>query len=154
MLTSRPSDGLASLPVYWGWFPPGVGVASAGYGCEMWVGGPRPTQIRLTYGDGYVVSPDELADYDNYPSARDRGDIDFHNILNNGMLHSNPGISLCPGDSGGPLLWVDERGQIYLAGVHSYYAFPPDQGISYLNWHTRLTDLYTWVRDIDRLAPR
>jgi secreted trypsin-like serine protease len=114
------------------------GLTILGYGCEESTLIPRdesrPTRLKYALTD--VVSRDVLTSYEN-------NGIDIDIILKTvnvtvGYDRENLSASLCPGDSGGPLLKEDGNGGYKVVGVNAYYSFRPGIHVAAVNWFTRL----------------
>lgn len=119
----------------------------SGYGCEDKLGGVRPNPLRYKIGESYAVDINALKGArGNYSAANTQAKIYQHNILTAGQKLDPKVPSICPGDSGGPVFRANDHRLI--VGVNSYYTFNDGSGISYTNWHTRLSNLKTWILDI------
>ncbi len=118
-----------------------------GYGCEDHLGGTTPSPRHYKAGETYAVDIDALAGArGNYSSRSVQQSIFQHNILTAAQKFDSAVPSICPGDSGGPVYRANDH--LAIVGVNSYYSFNDESGISTTNWHTRLSNLKTWVLDI------
>jgi S1-C subfamily serine protease len=63
-------------------------------------------------------------------------------------LLDSTSASICPGDSGGPVYKESNQSVI---GINSQYIFSDKSGVSYLNTHTRLSEVSDWIHSIDIL---
>lgn len=120
-----------------------------GYGCESGLhhlplsGTPRNLGISLA-----PIEPvSTINHYGQVLSAAQVGPFDTTYLLTPGASHPNGNASLCPGDSGGPLLLdkpVYPGGPSFptniVVGVNADYTFPVDSGYSTFNIHTRLSN--------------
>jgi secreted trypsin-like serine protease len=67
-------------------------------------------------------------------------------LITSGKSRVENASSLCPGDSGGPALYMGQ-----LVGINTYYTFDANgstKGISYLNLHTRVSKVADWLKRI------
>ncbi len=113
-------------------------VTIGGYGCEddIFSGS---GQRKYKVATAKVIAADLVA-RDNY--GRDIKDVDFFNFYSAGLkLDANAG-SICPGDSGGPA-YRDSSGAV--VGVNSKYVFSDTSGISFVNTHTRTSQVADWL---------
>jgi len=118
-----------------------------GYGCEEKLGGASPNPPRYKTGESYAVGISALKGArGSYSAAATQASIYKHNILTAGQKLNSKVPSICPGDSGGPTYRAHDHRLI--VGVNSYYTFNDESGISATNWHTRLSNLKTWILDI------
>ncbi|CAN5920207.1 hypothetical protein BH11MYX4_BH11MYX4_05430 [soil metagenome] len=122
-----------------------------GYGCEGGLGGWTPGTRSL----GFSVAPIEpISSINNYGpvlNAAQSRPFDASYLLTPGLSHPNGQASLCPGDSGGPLLLDHPAypgGPAYrtnvVIGVNADYTFLnanyQSAGITAFNIHTRLSN--------------
>lgn len=118
-----------------------------GYGCEGGVGGITPPNRNL----GLSLSPIEPVStvnrYGHVLTPAQVAPFDGTYLLTPGVSHANGNASLCPGDSGGPVLLerpVYPGGPSFptnvAIGVNADYTFPPRSGYSTFNIHTRLSN--------------
>lgn len=137
----------------------GDGVWIMGYGCESGVQGedPYPTgdkrlKVHRTVAQGWSVLDHPGANI----HADSQGPVYAGYVITPGQAQVSSGASLCPGDSGGPVVRADGEYR-HIVGVNAYYSFLPyDEDparISYTNWHTRLSEtepwwVGTWLQDL------
>jgi hypothetical protein len=128
----------------------------AGYGCEVRVGGPAPAPPKLKMAYTRTLAGTSINDFRPVVSPMFQWNFDNSNIVTAGL--SGWGVaSLCPGDSGGPLLLSSPaaNGPTYptnlVIGVNAYYTFAAGSGVSQRNIHARLNDsgaTFTWLTGI------
>src|SRR5262249_42092547 len=135
-------------------------VFQAGYGCEVAVGGaaPSPARLKMNYTTTLIAS--RINDFVSTVPASSLGDFGNSYLVTAGRSADTSSASLCPGDSGGPLLLSSPRalGPMYpsnrVIGVNAYYTFRSGSGVSVRNTHTRLYDngddgpIFTWLQGI------
>ncbi len=119
----------------------------AGYGCEISVPGPPPSPARLKMVYTTTLAASHINDFGQQvvpPSLL--WQFENSDIVTPGKLADASSGSLCPGDSGGPLLLSSPRanGPVYptnmVIGVNAYYTFRAGSGVSRRNIHARLND--------------
>ena len=128
----------------------GQDVEVFGFGCEE-SANQTSAVVRKKSGSTTITSSDTLKNYMglqnmDYKSLRFK--INEVNFVSFGRKFADSFVSLCPGDSGGP---VTRRGKI--VGVNSNYIFDdysPEtgktvSGVSYVNLHARLSHVRQWL---------
>jgi secreted trypsin-like serine protease len=118
----------------------------AGYGCEVSVSGAAPNPPRLKMNRTVTLPVARINDYRQEVSAANLWQFGNSNIITEGKKANTTAASLCPGDSGGPLLQSSPAadGPTYprnrVIGVNAYYTFSGASGVSVRNIHARLYD--------------
>jgi hypothetical protein len=129
----------------------------AGYGCETGVGGPPPSPARLKMAYTRTLSVSHINDFGQKVPPALLWQFENSDIVTAGKLADASSASLCPGDSGGPLLLSSPaaNGPVYpsnmVIGVNAYYTFRAGSGVSQRNIHARLYDngvTLTWLGGI------
>lgn len=131
-------------------------VLVTGYGCQAGLGGAAPNPPRLGVNVDRLLPVSELDRHRSPAVSRELLDATYL-VTPGGNGRYGSGASLCPGDSGGPLLLTTQAyagGPAYLTnvvvGVNSDYTFGGN-GLSEHNLHTRLSNeaphyVTTWLR--------
>jgi len=117
--------------------PDGTKVIVAGYGCEEGLYLPFNYALRLKFGQTVTVPPSALDAAESLDNFDDPIKLAKTVWITKGL--TDQGVSLCPGDSGGPMFRADVD-PVELAGINSNYSFlkGDDIGVAKTNWHTRL----------------
>jgi secreted trypsin-like serine protease len=113
-------------------------VTIGGYGCEDDIFS-RSGQRQYKVATAKVIAT-EFVTRDNY--GRDIKDVDFFNFYSAGLKQDASAASICPGDSGGPA-YRDSNGAV--VGVNSQYVFSDASGVSFVNTHTRTSQVADWL---------
>lgn len=128
-------------------------VAMVGAGCTRGIepGG----KDNMRYAITKTISPDALTHekslYKNISEVTGQS-----NWVTPGLGVGSKNASLCPGDSGGPLLTKNQDGEWEICGVAADYTFDgpyQDGAITITNLHTRLDDeslshIGGWIREV------
>lgn len=133
--------------------PIGKEVAMVGAGCTRGVepGG----RDGLRYAITKLISPKNLVH--EHSLYKDISEITGHsNWITPGYRISTVNASLCPGDSGGPLLTKNDSGAWTIVGIAADYTFDgpyTDGNETITNLHTRLDDqslnrIGQWIRSV------
>lgn len=131
------TPGIPAMAVWREPIPVGTSVFISGYGCENGVKWPTyyGKYGRLKWKIVKTLSKADL-DHPNKSFNFDVNGVYARSLITNGAKRPGGGASLCPGDSGGPLMiWG------HVVGVNSYYSFDrfdPSQ-TSYTNWHAKIS---------------
>jgi hypothetical protein len=129
----------------------------AGYGCEISRTGAPPSPARLKMAYTTTLATSRINDFGPVVSPGLLWQFENSDIVTAGKLADVNSASLCPGDSGGPLLLSTPRanGPVYptnmVIGVNAYYTFRSGSGVSLRNIHARLNDsgvTLTWLSGI------
>ncbi|HET9954316.1 MAG TPA: trypsin-like serine protease [Polyangiaceae bacterium] len=131
----------------------------SGYGCEAGVNGPAPNPYRLKAKMVKTLSASAVNTYREEMPSELTADFGAVNILTPGIAASASAASLCPGDSGGPLLLSSDPNlgppvpRNWVLGVNAYYVFKENDttGKSVRNIHARLWDngpVQAWLESI------
>jgi V8-like Glu-specific endopeptidase len=116
----------------------GERVEVAGFGCTEDRFGRATWDNTLRVGYTNLLAPSALLHLGS--DVKTQGDADQHGqsyLFSRGVRLMGSGVSLCPGDSGGPL-YQRIGGKLVVVGVHSSYTFSPIDARAYVNWHTRI----------------
>lgn len=121
-------------------------VWTAGYGCEVKLGGAAPKPPRLKMDYTLTLSASKINDFGSVVLPANVWQFDNSNIITPGIKADASASSLCPGDSGGPLFLSTPvadgpafpRNQVI--AVNAYYTFKDKTGKSVRNIHARLYD--------------
>ncbi|MGC4070177.1 MAG: trypsin-like serine protease [Polyangiaceae bacterium] len=117
-----------------------------GYGCEISVNGAGPNPPRLKMNRAVTLPVARINDYRQEVPTANLWQFGNSNTITAGRKVSASAASLCPGDSGGPLLQSSPAadGPTYprnrVIGVNAYYTFSDASGVSVRNIHARLYD--------------
>ncbi|HXH31794.1 MAG TPA: trypsin-like serine protease [Bacteriovoracaceae bacterium] len=133
--------------------PYGTEVAMVGAGCTRGVepGGAS----RMRYATTQTISPEYLVH--EHSLYRKIAEITGQsNWVTPGYGESSSNASLCPGDSGGPMLTKSSKGDWEICGIAADYTFDgpyQDGNITVTNLHTRLDvesyhNVGDWIRDV------
>lgn len=117
----------------------GEKVVIGGYGCEknaLDPDGRRLFKIALT-----KVASSSVISKDYY--GRDISRANEFNFYTKGKAMDSESGSICPGDSGGPVYRNSNNSVI---GVNSLYIFKDNSAISYVNTHTRVSEVADWIK--------
>jgi secreted trypsin-like serine protease len=127
---------LSSLSVF-----EGERVIIGGVGCEENTNlpgiGPSERRYKIHHTD-IVDLPEGTSDI----YRRDISKVEKYNFLTKGVMFEGDQASLCRGDSGGP---VYRESTMEVVGINSQYIFTDRSGVSYLNTHTRVSDVFEWI---------
>lgn len=121
-------------------------VWTAGYGCEVSVGGAAPTPPRLKMDYTRTLAPARINDFGSVVLPANVAQFSNSNIITAGIRADATSASLCPGDSGGPLFLSTPVAQgptfprNQVIAVNAYYTFKDASGKSARNIHARLYD--------------
>jgi V8-like Glu-specific endopeptidase len=122
-------------------------VILTGYGCEESIN-KGSFSSRLKSETARTLEQDKAVGIwgNDYASSEE---IYITNFLTKGAKNDESSASLCPGDSGGPVL-QDINGKVYVVGVNAYYLFEDFSGVSTVNLHARFDfqEIRIWMEDI------
>lgn len=131
----------------------GTEVAMVGGGCTKGIkpGGPGKMRYAITNLVSFKSLMHEKSLYKKIAETTGRS-----NWITPGYLVSNKNASLCPGDSGGPLLSKNAKGIWEIVGIAADYTFDgpyTDGALTMTNIHTRLDDnsfhgVGAWIRSV------
>jgi V8-like Glu-specific endopeptidase len=135
---------------------PGETLTAVGYGCREGIYKGSTSLPRRQFGTMRTITP-AAAKGDFWLPANSKG-VDFDKLaarylFTAGKAMDADAVSLCPGDSGGPV-FRKHNGVNHLAGVNAYYTVRSfSGGVAYSNWHTRVDrqsagDVHTWIRSL------
>lgn len=119
-------------------------VVVLGYGCESGTSSSNPGGIvRKKFGRTSVIAGSTINDLKARVSTADMDTFNSTYFMTPGSHYnyqsSTDNVSLCPGDSGGPV-YRDSSAEV-IVGIHSSYVFfDRSDDISWANRHTRLVD--------------
>lgn len=119
---------------------PGAQVTKVGFGCEDRANKEGGNVLgRYKTADAWVLPRSELVTgTDKIHDANEAETVDASYLLTSGQARDPQRASLCPGDSGGPL-YIPNNSDPRVVGINSDYQFLSDPGISWTDWHTRLS---------------
>lgn len=140
------------IPVHFDELAYGTEVTMVGAGCTRSVepGGPG----KMRYATTTLITPDHLMH--EHSLYKDIAEITGQsNWITPGYDTDHANASLCPGDSGGPLL-TEIKGEWKIIGIAADYTFDgpyQDGAPTITNLHTRLDDksynsIGKWIRDV------
>lgn len=118
-------------------------VVIVGYGCESGTNSSgSTTKVRKKYGRTAVIPGSVINDLSQRVSDANMAAFESYYFMTPGSHYnyqsSADNVSLCPGDSGGPV-YRDSQGEV-IVGINSSYIFYSADDYSWANRHTRLVD--------------
>ncbi len=119
-----------------------IKVYLAGYGCTANIFAPNNVgDGHLRYNSSYLAPSNILTHNKSQYIGLEREAADS-NWITRGYSMTGSSASLCPGDSGGPLLKINDEGKWTIIGIAHNYTFNGvyERGISMTNLHSRLDD--------------
>jgi hypothetical protein len=118
---------------------PGAQVTKVGFGCEDRAGNEGNVLGRYKTADAWLLPRSELVTGNSKVIGEwDAVVVDASYLLTSGQARDPQRASLCPGDSGGPL-YIPNNSDPRVVGVNSDYQFMDTSGVSWTDWHTRLS---------------
>ncbi len=121
------------------------------------MGGPPPRPARLNMQYTTTLAASRINDFGVKVQPALLWQLENSDMVTAGKLADPNSASICPGDSGGPLLLSSprENGPVYptnmVIGVNAYCTFRAGSGVSLRNIHARLNDsgvTLTWLTGI------
>lgn len=130
------SSEIPAAKIDFNYIKPDTVITIGGYGCvdQKWS---KVTEVLYKIMTTKTV-PESTLSFDSY--SRNLSQAYNHNIYSKGFKMDSKSASLCPGDSGGPA-YVNNK----IVGINSQYIFVDRSGLSYINLHTRLSEVQDWV---------
>ncbi|MDQ3234508.1 MAG: S1 family peptidase [Pseudobdellovibrionaceae bacterium] len=118
-------------------------VVIAGYGCESGTSSSGASStVRKKFGRTSVLAGSVINDLEPRVSEANMNNFESYYFMTpcaHYNYESSPNnVSLCPGDSGGPV-YRDSTAEV-VVGIHSSYIFYLADDYSWANRHTRLVD--------------
>lgn len=123
----------------------GEEVVIGGYGCT-------DSSIKSREYNGFKVQETKVVGAEVISKDALNRDItkahDF-NFYTEGKKSNSQSASICPGDSGGP---VYNQRSMAVIGVNSQYIFIDRSGVSFVNTHTRVSEVKEWMTSVAAAA--
>jgi hypothetical protein len=147
VMTTNAPFGVAPVNIDLAALNPGDQVTVAGFGCEVSTSGPKPDPPRLKLG---FTSVEDAFHVNDVSSVVADLDAFGNNYSVTPGRNGGGAVSLCPGDSGGPVFRGDVSENL-LVGINANYTFDnPTGGVSVTNIHVRTVNaaIADWIASV------